>query len=401
MRARILVLLGAMALLLGPTEGQTQNPGGGNFQMRRGLGGGGMPDPGQTFDRLAAGKQVLTRNDITNPFMQQMFDRMTSSLNITNGQLTRDQYVQASQQMMAQWQGGGGRMGGGQNGGGSAPVVITATSPTAAPTPLTLNATPPDRTRMWNPAGVGNWAENFFRRLDRNGDGILNSDEMPEALKSEVEKWDANRDGFIDLSEFKTYFQARMQQFQTDRATASDGGAPWWNRTELQPTATTKPTEDAAPQAVVYRAGKLPPQLPPWFAQLDTDQDGQVGLYEWKTSGRPISEFLQIDRNNDGFLTVDEVLKSSAGQSGPTSSPGALAMGPGGMGFNRVGAGGGFQGRPGGGGFQGRMGGGWQGQRAEQPRIIQSDSTNDGDQSDGGNGRKRRPGGGRRMVREQ
>src|SRR5262249_52033775 len=121
MRARILVLLGVMALFFGPSEGQTQYPGGDNFQMRRGRwGGGGIPDPGQTFDRLAGGKQILTRDDITNPFMQQMFDRMTAGLNITNGQLTRDQYIQASQQMMTQWQGGG-RWGGGQNAGGNGP----------------------------------------------------------------------------------------------------------------------------------------------------------------------------------------------------------------------------------------------------------------------------------------
>jgi hypothetical protein len=61
-----------------------------------------------------------------------------------------------------------------------------------------------------------------------------------------------------------------------------------------------------------------------------------VALYEWKASGRPISEFLRMDRNNDGFLTVEEVLwyeaqiaknqpdkgqGSQAGRSGPGSFP--------------------------------------------------------------------------------
>jgi hypothetical protein len=56
----------------------------------------------------------------------------------------------------------------------------------------------------------------------------------------------------------------------------------------------------------------LPKELPPWFKQLDTNHDAQIGLYEWKVSGRPLSEFQAMDRNNDGFLTVEEVLAYEA-----------------------------------------------------------------------------------------
>jgi hypothetical protein len=58
----------------------------------------------------------------------------------------------------------------------------------------------------------------------------------------------------------------------------------------------------------VYRPGSLPAGLPDWFVQLDTDRDAQIGLYEWRKSGRPLEEFQAMDRNNDGFLTVEEVL---------------------------------------------------------------------------------------------
>ena len=54
--------------------------------------------------------------------------------------------------------------------------------------------------------GPEQWAEMMFRRLDTNGDGLLNYDEMPEALKAERDKWDENKDGFIDLTEYKKYF---------------------------------------------------------------------------------------------------------------------------------------------------------------------------------------------------
>src|SRR5437868_6312815 len=138
MRARLLVLLGAMALLLGPTEGLTQFQGGGGGQMR--LGGGGRPDPGQSFDQMSGGKAgltkflggggrqlrlgrgglhdhaqsydqiggvnaVLTRNDVANAGVQGMFERLVPRVRAANHELTRDQYIQASQQMMAQWDG--------------------------------------------------------------------------------------------------------------------------------------------------------------------------------------------------------------------------------------------------------------------------------------------------------
>ena len=56
----------------------------------------------------------------------------------------------------------------------------------------------------------------------------------------------------------------------------------------------------------------MPKELPAWFTQLDTDGDAQIGLYEWKDEGRSLEEFAQIDRNNDGFLTVQEVMRHIA-----------------------------------------------------------------------------------------
>lgn len=64
---------------------------------------------------------------------------------------------------------------------------------------------------------------------------------------------------------------------------------------------------DARP--TVYRAGKLPKGLPPWFEQLDTDKDGQIGLYEWRKAGKSLEEFAEIDANGDGFITFEEALR--------------------------------------------------------------------------------------------
>jgi hypothetical protein len=272
----------------------------------------------------------LTKADIQNPFLQQMFDRVAGAAGATNGQLTRDQWIQGSEQLRASGGGGGpsggqGQQPGGRNGG-----------------------------RMnFDPAA---FAEMRFKQLDKNGDGFLSFDEMPDDLKAEKDKWDTDHNGLIDLTEYKAFVAARSEQMQSERQAAGftrgqrnqQGGAP-----DAVPQDTpAAPAED--PKPVVYHADNLPANLPAWFSQLDTDRDGQVGLYEWKAAGRPIGEFLKMDRNSDGFLTVEEVLAYVADH--PEAGGGNT---PGGGGY----AGAGFAGRGGGNGFQARPGGGGQGVR--------------------------------------
>jgi Ca2+-binding EF-hand superfamily protein len=270
---------------------------------------------------------------------------MAERMGITNGVMTRHQYQEYTKQREAER---GGAPGG----------------PAAAGAPGGAGGQD----------GMNNWAESMFRRMDRNGDGLLNNDEMPEALRIERDKWDTNKDGFIDLAEFKAYFQARLQQVQAER---NGAGGLLGNIIEAPP------VEEEEQKPVVYRAGKLPKELPAWFAQLDTDGDGQIGLYEWKNSGRSLREFQEMDRNGDGFLTIDEVMRTVTvvkgnGESSPGNGFGMANGFAGGMQgaadgrmsymagpqtWGRDGAsawrGGGFQ--PGmGGGFQPGMGGGFQ-----------------------------------------
>jgi Ca2+-binding EF-hand superfamily protein len=152
--------------------------------------------------------------------------------------------------------------------------------------------------------GPDAWMDDLFRRQDQNGDGLVNYDEMPEPLRAERDKWDANRDGFIDLNEYRVYLQGRMRQL------AGEGGADF-GRPGIGPDGL--PIEEER-KPVVYRFGKLPPELPAWFAEFDTDKDAQIGLYEWRQSGRPLQEFRAMDRNDDGFLTAEEVLRLLAKQ---------------------------------------------------------------------------------------
>jgi EF hand len=155
------------------------------------------------------------------------------------------------------------------------------------------------------PASVqADQAARLFRRLDRDGDGLLNSDELPETLRDERAKWDKNSDGFIDPDEYAAYYQAQLKRVADGVAS---GDIPLKAKLPAAPgpSPTPTPTPGPAPKPALP-AGKLPP-LPDWFKQLDTDGDGQIGLYEWKAAGRPLAEFLAMDRNGDGYLEPAEV----------------------------------------------------------------------------------------------
>jgi Ca2+-binding EF-hand superfamily protein len=330
------LLAGLLGLLLSAPTAMAQPGQGGPGGFRgRGFGGGGGGgggrnfDPGAMFDRFAQGKNTVKRADL-NERQQGFFDRVAQAAGVTNGELTRDQWIQGSQQMAANW--GGGRGGGGRN-------------------------------RQGGPGGGGNFdpsafAERRFKQLDKNGDGFLDFQEMPADLKAEKDKWDTDHNGLIDLNEYKAFVAARARQIQSEQGGPNGGQANGQGGNQnggggATPQETPAvPAED--PKPVVYHADNLPKELPAWFSQLDTDRDGQIGLYEWKAAGRSIDEFLKIDKNNDGFLTVEEVLAYVAANPGAAEG-GDNGPGRGGYGGNGFGRGNGFRGRGnGGGGFGGR-----------------------------------------------
>lgn len=271
MTLRFSALLGFAILLTipGKTIGQTV---GGNQAAPNRSGGGGF-DPDQMFNRYTAGKSIWVRAEITDQRQLRMFDRIAQQLGSTNGQITRAQFSMAMQQFRAN--------------GGSRRQQSVAGNNQQSPTPgnSRQNET------------FDEMAERQFKQRDRNGDGYLNSDEVPGSLQAQFSRWDTNRDSLIDLDEFKAYLRARMAERQTlSRQYAYIYVPP--------------PEEDQKP--LVYSPTHYPKDLPAWFKQLDVDADGQVGLYEWRRSGKSIEEFQAMDRNEDGFLTVEEVLYEQA-----------------------------------------------------------------------------------------
>ena len=100
---------------------------------------------------------------------------------------------------------------------------------------------------------------------------------------------------------------------------------------------------DSPPVAV--RFGKLPPGLPDWFVEFDSNSDGQVALYEWLRQKLPMDEFVAMDLDGDNLITPQELLRWMAEQAkerpavaapasgtppktAPTGRPGGAGNGP-------------------------------------------------------------------------
>ena len=226
-------------------------------------------------------------------------------------------------------------------------------------------------------------ADRRFREYDRNQDGRLSFEEASERMKPAFKEIDTNGDGVIDLAEYKGYIAKRFGG-GPGGVTTTMGGPPggmtlngppggtgqqnwngppggWSNGQPAGPGGTggrrdDKPPDDKA--VVAVRFGKLPAGLPDWFADLDADRDGQVGLYEWRAAGKDMKEFMAMDLNGDGLLAPQELIRyaaqkaeqdrlAAAEEGGTTSSRSASSGGSSG---GRVPGGGGMARNPWGGG---------------------------------------------------
>jgi hypothetical protein len=159
-----------------------------------------------------------------------------------------------------------------------------------------------------NPGNFANWADDGFNRADANHDGLLDYNEMPDDLRDTLDTWDNDENGVVDLGEYRDYHVAKIQQRLTER---EEEGLPTpWSGRERKPTVTTR--------------NNLPRDLPEWFTQLDENADVQVSFREWRLDKKKsLDEFSRYDRNNDGFLTVEEVArgKSRAAPGGTNGVP--------------------------------------------------------------------------------
>jgi len=154
---------------------------------------------------------------------------------------------------------------------------------------------PPDAER------IRKVADSVMKRLDKNGDGRLNTDEFPEdSRRLDLTKADRNQDGVVDLLELTAVLHERM-----GRGRRGSGAQRLVRRMKQW---------DENGDGVVERAEWKGPE--PLFARLDADQDGKISRKEAKKfekeAGRRwnnrVSDaaFGRFDDNGDGKISAEE-----------------------------------------------------------------------------------------------
>ena len=150
--------------------------------------------------------------------------------------------------------------------------------------------------------------ERFFRYLDRDNDGRIAGEELSRLDDRMKERFkeaglDPNREVSRDA-----FVKGMQQRSENDRRGGGDSRS---SRGRGQP---------AQPAKVVLKLSSK-------FAAYDQNGDNQIGLYEWDRA--KLTEFLQLDRNSDGFLTARELDDASVASITITAMPQAAPATPG------------------------------------------------------------------------
>ena len=113
--------------------------------------------------------------------------------------------------------------------------------------------------------------------FDKNGDGKISKDELPERMQGMFDRADVDKDGFLSKDEITKMAAARMGSGpQGGLEGGRDGRGPGG--------------PGGRPDVV--------------FAALDTNNDGVIAADEIKASAQSLAK---LDKNGDGNITEDEV----------------------------------------------------------------------------------------------
>jgi Ca2+-binding EF-hand superfamily protein len=127
-------------------------------------------------------------------------------------------------------------------------------------------------------------ADDFIAHFDKNKDGYLTKDELPPRLAANFERIDRNGDGKLDKQEVELLLLVLRKRFEADAK------------------ASTKPsTNPSTKPEVEQRVTQI-------LERLDTNRDGKISREEAK--GPLANQFDRLDTNRDGYLDKSELRRA-------------------------------------------------------------------------------------------
>jgi Ca2+-binding EF-hand superfamily protein len=160
---------------------------------------------------------------------------------------------------------------------------------------------------------LNNTPEDFIKRFDKNKDGYLTKDEVPPFLANNFEKIDRNGDGKLDRQEIALLKEVLRQRFGVEGKSSQE--------IENIVNALLKQF-DKNGDGKISKEEATGPFIAKNFAKFDTNKDGFLNRAELRVAaaailanrkgggkGGPLGlpDFDALDANADGRLTRDEV----------------------------------------------------------------------------------------------
>jgi hypothetical protein len=176
----------------------------------------------------------------------------------------------------------------------------------------------PSRSRRRKPiTSHRDHAASFLGLYDGDGNGSLEQEEWSRIGAGWGEA-DADGDGVLSLNEVSDRFAAYQKPPAESEDDSTSSGSPdnaseARNRSAHARNGQTSATLSQHRRSYRRRTPheRLPPGIPAWYLQMDTNRDGQVMMVEYAKAwnDEKLAEFNRYDFNRDGIITPRECLK--------------------------------------------------------------------------------------------